>query len=353
MKEKINVAVIGAGAIAKNVHVPIYKSNSLVQLSAIVDNDVDRARKLAKKYRIKNYYQTCDELFRKEKIDAVSICTPPNSHEEIALKAFDNGAHVLCEKPLTTSIESGVRMVKASESKRKILTLGSHRRFLPNYVFAKKNMLAGNLGKVYLIQDHFLEPHPLFGWAKSPWYVEPGVGGVIGDIGSHVFDTLNFFFDDYPVSVSALSSTHLNSKVEETCAFLVEYPNHRIGIGTISWQSPKVVEYTNIYGTGRSISVSPIYFLRSNPSQVEEITVLRASIESLVSMKFPKMSVINTERGDPYQAEIGDFIHQVETVAYTKSTALNALAVLEACEAAKESSLYNRRVEIPSPDSLL
>ncbi len=352
MKEKIIVAVIGAGAIARSVHIPLYKSNSSVQISAIVDNDIDTAKKIAKKYRIKKYYQSCDELFRQESIDAVSICTPPNTHEEITLKAFDHGAHVLCEKPLTTTVESGIRMVKSARSKRKILMLGSHRRFIPNYVFAKKNILAGKLGDVFLIEDHFLEPHPLFGWAKSPWYVEPGVGGVISDIGSHVFDTLNYFFDDFPVSVSACRSTHLNSKVEETCAFIVEYPKQRIGIGTISWQSPKVIEYTNIYGTGRNITVSPVSFLRSNPSQVEEITALRASLESLVSMKFPKMSMMNTQRGDPYQAEIYGFINQIKNGLYSDLTAFSALAVLQACEAVKESSQYNRRVEIPSPNSL-
>jgi UDP-N-acetylglucosamine 3-dehydrogenase len=353
MEKKVNVAVIGTGAIAQNVHIPIYLSNKHVHLAALVDSDLDRAKKMAKKFHVKKIYQSCDELFKQDKIDAVSLCTPPNSHEEIVLKAFDHGAHVLCEKPLTNSVESGIRMVKSAKSQKKILTLGCHRRFLPNYVQAKKNILAGKLGNVFSIEDHFLEPHPLFEWAKSPWYIEPGIGGVISDIAPHVFDTLNYFFDDYPVAVSAHSSTYLVSRVEEMCAFFAEYPNKRLGIGTISWQAPKVIEFTNIYGTGRSLHISPSFFLRTNPSQVEEIVMLRASLESFISIKFPKMSFINTERANPYEGEINNFIDQVRIGDFSELAALNALSVLEACEATRESSIKNCRIEIPSPRKLL
>ena len=352
MEKKINVAVIGAGAIAQNVHLPIYLSNKYVHLSALVDSDIDRAKKIAKKFHVKKFYQSCDELFKRDTIDAISLCTPPNTHEEITLKAFDNGAHVLCEKPLATNVESGIRMVNAAKSQKKILTLGCHRRFLPDYETAKKDILDGRLGNVFCIEDHFLEPHPLFGWAKSPWYVEPGIGGVISDIGPHVFDTMNYFFDNYPIAVSAHCSSYLDSKVEEMCAFLVEYPQNKLGIGTISWLSPNVIEYTNVYGTGRSLHISPIFFLRTNPSHVGEITLLRAALESLVTMKFSKMSMIKTKRGNPYEGEINSFIEQVRNKNFSELSALNALAVLEACEATREASIKNCRVEIPSPITL-
>lgn len=353
MERKINVAVIGAGAIAKNVHIPIYRSNKHVNIIALVDSDLDRAKKVAKKFHVKNIYHSCDELFKRHTIDAISLCTPPNSHEEIGLKAFGHGAHVLCEKPLTNSVESGVRMVKAAKSQKKILALGCHRRFLPNYIMAKNNILAGKLGNVFCIEDHFLEPHPLFGWAKSPWYVEPGIGGVISDIAPHVFDTMNYFFDDYPITVSAYTSTYLDSRVEDMCAFFAEYPNKRLGIGTIGWQAPKVIEFTNIYGTGRSLNISPSFFLRTNPSHVEEIVMLRASLESFITMKFPKMAFINTERANPYEGEINSFIDQVRTGDFSEIAALNALSVLEACEATREASIKNCRVKIPSPRRLM
>lgn len=353
IERKINVAVIGAGAIAKNVHVPAYLSNGYVNLRAIVDTDLNRAKKVARKFHVKNVYRSCDELFKRETLDAISLCTPPNTHEEIVLKALEHGAHVLCEKPLATSVKSGISMVKASKSAKKILTVGCHRRFLPNYELAKKCVLDGSLGNVYCIEDHFLEPHPLFGWAKSPWYIESGIGGVMSDLGPHVFDMMNYIFDDFPIAVSAYCSTYLQSNVEEMCAFIVEYPKKRVGIGTISWQSPNVIEYTNIYGTGRSLHVSPKFFLKTNPSHVEEITLLRAALESVVTMKFPNMPMANVKRANPYQREINSFIEQVRNERVSDLGSLNALSVLVSCEATKKALEKSCRVDILSLGKLL
>ncbi len=348
LKRKINIAVIGAGAIARNVHMPAYLSNGNVNLCAVVDSDFKRARSTAKRFHVKSIYESCDELFRRETLDAISLCTPPHTHEEIVLDALEYGAHVLCEKPLAITTESGKKMVKASRTKKKILMVGCHRRFSLNYELAKKNILEGRLGNVYCVEDHFLEPHPLFGWARAPWYVEPGVGGVINDLGPHVFDMFNYLFDDFPIAVSAYGSTYLHSQVEELCAFLVEYPAKKLGVGTIGWQSPKVIESTNIYGTGQSVHVSPKFYWRANPNHVEEISLLRAAAESVITMKFPSASMINTKRSNPYQREINSFVEQVRNEETSDLNALNALAVLAACEATRRALERSCRVEIPS-----
>jgi len=349
LKRKINVAVVGAGAIAKSVHMPAYLRNSYVNLTAVVDSDFKRARNLAKKFHVKNIYQSCDELFKQQTIDAISLCTPPHTHEEIVLKSFDHNVHVLCEKPLTIATESGRNMVKAARTKKKILMVGCHRRFLPNYELAKKSILEGRLGDVYWVEDHFLEPHPLFGWARSPWYIQPGVGGVINDLGPHVFDMFNYLFDDFPIAVSAHGSTHLHSPVEELCAFLVEYPRKRLGVGMISWQSPAVVDYICAYGTGQSLYASPIFFWRVNPSRVGEISLLRAATDSLLSMKLSNSSLLSTKRVSPYKREIDSFVDQVRTGEVSDSNALNALSVLMACEATKEAFMKGCKIDIPPP----
>jgi predicted dehydrogenase len=349
LEEKIKVAVIGAGAIARTVHVPNYLSNEHVSVIAIVDNDYRRAERVARKFHIKKAYSSCEELFDKEEIDAISICTPPDTHEEIALNAFDHGSHVLCEKPLATNVESGKKMVEASKSKERILMVGFHRRFSPNYQMAKKYILEGRLGHVYCVEDHFVEPNPLFGWAKSPWYIEPGIGGVVNDLAPHVFDMLNFIFADFPEAVSACGSVHLDSPVEECATFLAEYPSGRLGVGVISWLSPNVLENSNIYGTAQNLFVSPRFFLKASPSDVFEISLLRAATESLVSMKFPSLSLIHTRRANPYQLEINHFVDQIRKGQQSNASALNALSVLMACDATKRALETKEKMKIPSP----
>jgi UDP-N-acetylglucosamine 3-dehydrogenase len=111
---KIRVAVIGTGGIGKRVHVPIFKNNSSVDLVALVDTDEKRAKRVASKFRVKQVFSSTEELFKNEEVDAISICTPPDSHAEIALEAFANGVHVFCEKPLANDLNGGSKIDRKS-----------------------------------------------------------------------------------------------------------------------------------------------------------------------------------------------------------------------------------------------
>ena len=342
--------MIGTGGIGKRVHIPAYLNNKHAYLVALVDTDKKKAKRTARKFNIDKVFPSVDDLFKKEEIDAVSVCTPPDSHASIVLKAFDYGADVLCEKPLAISVEDGKTMVRASRTKEKALMVGFHRRFFPNYQEAKECILRGDLGHVYCVEDHFIEPNPLFGWAKSEWFFREGTGGVLLDLAPHVFDMLNFMFDSFPTAVSACASTFLDSPVEDTCTFLVEYPEGRIGIGVVSWLSSMVTENINILGTGQDMFVSPRFFLKSNSVDVREVALFRAASESLLSMKFPNLPMLRTRRANPHQREIDYFIECIRKGKRSSSSALNALSVLIACDAARKAIEKKCRIQVPSPD---
>lgn len=346
---EIRVAVIGTGSIAKRVHIPAYLNNKHTRLIALVDTDKEKAKRTARKFNVDKVFSSIDALFEKEEIDAVSVCTPPDTHAGVALKAFDNGADVLCEKPLAVSVDDGKAMVKASQAKGKTLMVGFHRRFLPNYRKAKECILRGDLGHVYCVEDHYVEPNPLFDWAKSEWFFRPGTGGVLLDLAPHVFDMLNYMFDSYPIAVSAHASTFLDSPVEDTCAFLVEYSEGRVGIGVVSWLSSMVTVNTNILGTGQDLYVSPSFFFRSSSVDVREVSLFRAASESLLSMKFPNLSFLRTRRADPYQREIDYFIECLLKRKKSHLSALNALSVLNACDATREAFEKKRTIRVRSP----
>lgn len=353
LDRRIRVAVIGTGGIGKTVHIPAYLSNKHASLIALVDIDNKKAKRVARKFNVKKIFPSVDELFENEEVDAVSVCTPPDTHAEIVLKAFDHGAHVLCEKPLATDVGSGKKMVKASKAKEKILMVGFHRRFSPNYQRAKEYILRGSLGHIYCVEDHFLQPNPLLSWAKSRWFFKPGIGGVLLDLGPHVFDMLNYVFDDFPNAISAYSSTYLDSPVEDYCAFLLEYPEGRVGVGVVSWLSSTVMENLNIYGTAQNLFVSPNFFLKANPcARALEVSLWRAASESLISLKFPNLSILRTRRANAYQLEIDHFIERVRKDTRSYSSAFNALSVLITCDMAKKAIEKKCRIEIPSPERL-
>lgn len=347
MKEKpIRVAVVGTGGIAESTHIPCYKANSNVELVAVVDNNEKQLKKITKKFKIKNFFSSIDDLIANENVDALSVCTPPNTHAEITLKALQQDINVLCEKPLATDTQNAKKMVAVSIEKGKILMVGFQRRFTHNYQNARKCILSGDLGHVYCIEDHFIEPNPLLNYSKSRWFFDPNVGGVLLDIAPHVLDMLNYMFDDFPLTISACSSTYLEQPVEDFSTFTLEYPNGRVGIGTVSWLSSRFDENMNIYGTAQNLAVTPNYFLKTNSSQFREISALRAAGESLVAIKFPTLPFFKAKQSNAYQMEIDYFINKIKLGAECRKEALNGLSVLLSVDAAKRSIVEKRKVEI-------
>ena len=222
--KKIRVAVIGVGGIGTGEHIPAYLRNKDVELVALVDADERKLKKAAKKFRVKDYYSSFDELLQNQNIDGISICTPPRTHAEIALKAFANDIHVLCEKPMASNADDGRKMYDVSRRKEKLLMVGFNLRFTPNYERAHRQVLSGRLGHIYLVECDNLSANPLLAYSKSPWFFEPeSGGGVLLDKGPHVLDLINFIFDDFPIAVSAFSSNYFGCSVEDSCICTLEY----------------------------------------------------------------------------------------------------------------------------------
>ena len=98
----IRLAVIGTGAISQVVHVPILAERKDVELVALADADAAKADTIARRFNITEVIEPKEALTRDD-LDAVVLCTPNNTHEEMALEAFGAGKHVLVERPIATS----------------------------------------------------------------------------------------------------------------------------------------------------------------------------------------------------------------------------------------------------------
>jgi predicted dehydrogenase len=346
---KTKVAVIGVGEIGTKAHIPAYLRNENVELVALVDADEKKLEKAAKKFRVKNRFSSLDELFQKQTVDAVSVCTPPTSHAQIVLKALDNGAHVLCEKPMATNPDDGKVMLEAAQRKEKALMVGFNLRFVPNYIRTLQMIRSGRVGHTHFVEFNLQSPNPLIGWSKSPWFFSPQAGGgVLLDKGPHVFDMINYVLDDFPCSVSTVSSTFFNSSVEDSCVCVLEYPGNKIGIGAMSWLASRVIELLSVHGTSQSLFVSPELFLQANLTDMIEISLFRKASKMLVNMKFPNLPLLKSNKVDTFQLEIDQFINQVRSGQHDYSSALSGANVLLTCDAAKRSLETGRKVDFAS-----
>jgi predicted dehydrogenase len=124
MSDTLRTAIIGAGAITQVAHLPVLRKLKGVELCAVCDTDLPKARSIADRFGIKDAFDDIEEVLRYEELDAIVICTPNHLHEAHVLAALSAGLHVLVEKPLAVNTASAQRILRAAEKKDRVVMVG-------------------------------------------------------------------------------------------------------------------------------------------------------------------------------------------------------------------------------------
>jgi len=117
MERKLRVLLVGA-AFSADLHMDGYaRMRDRVEIAAIADKDISRIRALAERYGVGNYeaYGSFEEAIARADVDLVDICMPNFLHHAVAMKALEKGRHIVCEKPLATTLEDGREIVETAE----------------------------------------------------------------------------------------------------------------------------------------------------------------------------------------------------------------------------------------------
>ena len=207
----VKAAIIGCGKIAQVRHIPEYLEHQAVNLVGFYDLNEKRAEELAEKYGGKAY-GSVEELLADPQIDAVSICTANHTHAELTIKALKAGKHVLCEKPMAITLEECQRMVECAEENHRKLLIGQNQRLTRTHQIARKLIADGEIGNVLSFQTSFQHSGPE-SWSvdagKNTWFFQKKAAamGVMGDLGIHKTDLIQYLLDDQIVEVTAEFST--------------------------------------------------------------------------------------------------------------------------------------------------
>jgi predicted dehydrogenase len=197
---KINVAIIGAGSFAKNVHLPnLQKLRSLFNIHAIVSNTGSNANETAKIFNA--VYSTTDfqKVIEDPNVDALIICTRHDLHAEMTLKALSAGKHVLVEKPLALNQEE-LNLIKTffTENPRgPVLLTGFNRRFSPHVELIKNILDKHPNPKIidYRMNAGYI---PLDQWVHN----NEGGGRNIGEA-CHIYDMLTYLTNAKVINTEA------------------------------------------------------------------------------------------------------------------------------------------------------
>ncbi len=208
MSDVVRIGMVGAGNIACNAHLPAYKKVTNAKVMAIADLDIERAKKAAESFGIPHYYGSVAEMLANEDIDAVDICTWNSAHSVVAIEAANAGKHVLCEKPLTVSVEEARKIEKAVKDNGVKFMLAVPGRFGNANKYIRNLLDNGELGEVYFGKTAYVRRRGTpYGWFTDK---KTSGGGPVIDIGIHGIDAAWYMMGTpKPVRVSAQISSRI------------------------------------------------------------------------------------------------------------------------------------------------
>ncbi|HXS97134.1 MAG TPA: Gfo/Idh/MocA family oxidoreductase [Candidatus Limnocylindrales bacterium] len=186
---RLKTAVFGTGFVGR-VHLEGIRRLGNVEVYGVAASSAERARQLADELHVERVEADYRKLLEDPALDAVHICTPNALHLPMATDAMQAGKHVLCEKPLTTSVENARKMVEmARETKRRNCTF-HNLRYYPMVQQMRRMREAGELGDILVAQGTYSQDWLLYdtdwNWRLDP--KENGPSRTLADIGSHWCD---------------------------------------------------------------------------------------------------------------------------------------------------------------------
>ncbi|WP_332602823.1 Gfo/Idh/MocA family protein [Arthrobacter sp. S2(2024)] len=187
------------------------------QLTALCGRNDDGVRAAAGKLGWGSVETDWRRLLERDDIDLIDICTPGNTHAEIAIAALEAGKHVLCEKPLANSVAEAERMTEAAQAaaERGVFSMcGFSYRRTPALALAKRMVEEGRLGTIRHVRAQYLQDWLSDENAPMTWRLDKSKSGSgsLGDIGAHSIDAAQWVTGQQITGVSALLETFVHER---------------------------------------------------------------------------------------------------------------------------------------------
>lgn len=194
---RIRLGVFGYGLIA-SAHASALRHIDGARLTAVCGPRQNAADEFASRFGVAFVTTDPAVFLAQADIDAVLVDVPDDVHRDLTPRALAAGKHVLCEKPLADTVEECAEMVTAAESAAGLTMVGFSNRRFPWAQEAKRLIDTGMLGRIFHVHAQSLSASMLKPDAKRRWRSDPRRAplGVLGDLGSHIFDLLRFLFGE-------------------------------------------------------------------------------------------------------------------------------------------------------------
>ncbi|MGH2575904.1 MAG: Gfo/Idh/MocA family protein [Ignavibacteria bacterium] len=329
---KVKVAIVGLGGIAQITHLPLLSKMGEVEICALCDTDKTKAKNIAAKYNIKNYYSDIDTMLKEEEADCLIVATPTNLHKDVAMKGFEKALHVLVEKPLARTYAEAVEIVDSAKKHNKHLMVGMNNRFRPDLMMQESFISANELGEIFYIKTGFLKKRSTI----ENWSVrkELSGGGVFMDLGVVLLD-IALWLMKFPKirSVTAVNYYHTFKSVEDSSFVLLRFENDATVTIETSWTLHREDDlfYCNVYGKEGSASINPLKIFKK----------IHGTLVNITPLKMEKPANIFKRS---YEYELKHFINIISTDLKPISSGAESLERMKIVDAVYKSAKIGKEV---------
>jgi UDP-N-acetylglucosamine 3-dehydrogenase len=236
------IGVVGTGGWGKN-HVRVL--NELQCLAAICDMNGERADSFSKSFHVTGY-TSLEAMLQKEKLDGVTICTPASTHFDMATRALAAGVHAFVEKPMTTTVNDGNRLIEAAKKANRSLTVGFIERFNPPITALKQMIGDGKLGEPILLEFH----------RENRRGANISDVGIVKDASVHDIDTACWLFGEVPKVVYArVGSMKVPAEREDFATIMLGFSGQKTAFLVTNWITPNRVRTLSAVFSGGVVDV--------------------------------------------------------------------------------------------------
>ncbi|MBV9301406.1 MAG: Gfo/Idh/MocA family oxidoreductase [Acidobacteriaceae bacterium] len=227
---KLGYCIVGLGRISMDHFMLACKMSQYSQVTALVSGHRDKAEKMAAQYNVptKNIYsyENYNEIAENKDIDAVYIGLPNSMHAEYTIRAANADKHVLCEKPMATSVKDSQAMIDACKAAQRKLMIAYRCQYEPTNLRAVQLIRDGKLGTIQAIES----THG-FNERAGEWRLNRKLagGGPLMDVGIYSLNACRYLTGEEPIRIEGYSSVIDNDgrfkEVEENLSWTMKFPS--------------------------------------------------------------------------------------------------------------------------------